>query len=151
MINSKLSKKSLKKRSLKLKNKRTKKTKVFRKNVRNMKGGTIDDEIKESFKHFILKNYQPEIMKIATGKFHYIPSLQFFNNICKFFSNQPYVSGNQANYIYLRDMPPEIKQNLLKPIFDEIINIKIKLINEKKASKASQKLVASAENNEFNP
>ena len=49
MINSKLSKKSLKKRSLKLKNKRTKKTKVFRKNVRNMKGGvkiTIEEASK---------------------------------------------------------------------------------------------------------
>ena len=39
MVNSKLSKKSLKSRSLKLKNKRTKKSKVSRKNVRKMKGG----------------------------------------------------------------------------------------------------------------
>ena len=41
MVNSKLLKKSLKKRSLKLKNKRTKKSKISRKNVRNMKGGVM--------------------------------------------------------------------------------------------------------------
>ena len=151
MINSKLSKKSLKSRSLKLKNKRTKKTKVFRKNFKNMKGGTIDDEIKESFKHFILRNFQPEIMKIATEKFHYIPILDFFDNICSTFYSSLYTAGNYKLYDYLRHMKPEnkqnYKQNLLKPVFDEIINIKIKLINEKKASKASQKLAASAENN----
>ena len=42
MINSKLSKKSIKSRSLKLKNKRTKKSKVSRKNVRKMRGGAND-------------------------------------------------------------------------------------------------------------
>ena len=144
MINSKLSKKSFKKRSLKLKNKRTNKSKVSKKNVRNMRGGTIDDEIKESFKHFILRNFQPEIMKIATGKFDYIPILDFFDNICIRFYSSLNTAGNYELYDYLTHMKPENKQNLLKPVFDEIINIKIKLINEKKASKASQKLTASA-------
>jgi len=41
MVNSKLSRKSLKSRSLKLKNKRTKKIKVSKKNVKNMRGGLI--------------------------------------------------------------------------------------------------------------
>ena len=54
MINSKLTKKSLKSRSLKLKNKRTKKSKVSRKNVKknikNMKGGLITNK-KEAYDH----------------------------------------------------------------------------------------------------
>jgi hypothetical protein len=50
-INSKLSKKSLKKRSLKLKNK----SKVFRKNVKNMRGGKLTEENMLSKKQFIIK------------------------------------------------------------------------------------------------
>ncbi len=51
MINSKLSKKSLKSRSLKLKNKRTKKSKkskISKKNVRNMKGGALSERIRQT-------------------------------------------------------------------------------------------------------
>ena len=58
MINSKLSKKSLKSRSLKLKNKRTKKSKVSRKNVKNMKGGNL-----EFIKPF-MRNYFSERIRI---------------------------------------------------------------------------------------
>ncbi len=53
MINSKLSKKSLKKRSLKLKNKRTKKSKISRKNVRNMRGGELEDYLKRGIKSIL--------------------------------------------------------------------------------------------------
>ena len=58
-INSKLSKKSLKSRSLKFKNKRTKKFKVSRKNVRNMKGGEIERNEKTKILFELIKKIGP--------------------------------------------------------------------------------------------
>lgn len=78
MVNSKLSKKFLKSRSLKLKNKRTKKSKVSRKNVRKMKGGVLltleqaKQRLKEIKELFNEEKYI-EILKLNTnsGKLEY--------------------------------------------------------------------------------
>ena len=141
MVNSKLSKKSLKSRSLKLKNK---KYKVSKKNVRKMKGGAIDDEIKELFKHFVLRYFQTEIMQIASKKTNIqneenIPNEEIFKQIYRAFLFNINSTDNQSKYKdYLNSINDKIKQNLLKSEFDKIINTKIKLINERKASRASK-------------
>jgi len=70
MINSKLSKKSLKSRSLKLKNKRTKKSKVSKKNFRKMKGGVLSMVQRKSMSEFFNiqetpnKNYEEFIREM---------------------------------------------------------------------------------------
>ena len=99
MNNSKLSKKSLKSRSLKLKNKRTKKSKkskVSRKNVRNMKGGVLSRIQRQSMAEFFKIQETPN--KNYTN---------FINEMIEYYKNEEGTDAESIN----RTLSPLIYTN----------------------------------------
>jgi len=101
MINSKLSKKSLKKRSLKLKNKRTKKSKVSRKNVRKMKGGETPIEIFAQ----MLKNFSNDETQTIINKQTFERSVEI-GECC-----YDYIRANRETHELNEERRDEIERN----------------------------------------
>jgi hypothetical protein len=164
MINSKLSKKSLKKRSLKLKNKRTKKSKVSRKNVRNMKGGEITKERQDYLLEIALQCKKDFIEKMnltieklqSKIRMSYNPAekkekMKEMDNLISSIETKTYTSHNDYVKEYFKDISPEEEKNFLINKSSEIIKHNLSFFTDNlKAFQIEYGMNESNEQNQIN-